>query len=247
MREEKFDFFDEVRKRNIPCILYLPKKIKSDVNLVVFGPGYSTQEDLKTEGFPYNNYTFLAKYFTEKSYAFLSIQHDLIGDTDGLETLDPKAIQAKVREHLWIRGAKNIQFCLSYFKKNCPELNIEKFIIAGHSNGGDISKYFANNHPELISYCIVFDGRRCPVKENLDVKFLMFEATDTSTDVGVLPDEGPITHHKRENVEWVIVKPKGAMHISYTDKINNKAETELYNPKLRNKICSIIDWYLDNF
>ncbi len=49
---------------------------------------------------PYKQNTYLAKFFTDCGYAFISIQHDIVGDKDGLETLDPNAVQAIARKHL---------------------------------------------------------------------------------------------------------------------------------------------------
>lgn len=45
----------------------------------------------------------------------------------------------------------------------------------------------------------------------------MFEATDTSTDYGVIPDEGTPKNPKRINLELMMIKPKDAIHMSYCD------------------------------
>jgi len=229
-------FFDQSRSRNIPVCIYLPEAIADNLQVVMFNPGYCTQEDLvNSDIICHKNYAYLAEFFTARNYAFISIAHDILGDNDGLETIDPKALQHKAREHLWIRGVENISFLLVELKQKFPQLNLEKFIIAGHSNGGDIAKYFANLHPVQVSSVIVMDGRRCRIEPSMP-KLLMFEASDTSTDIGVIPDEGTEQNPKRINLEYVIIKPKNAMHMSYA----NTNITE----ELRNIVYRSIDWFL---
>ncbi len=182
---------------------------------VIFGPGYQSQTDLLCEKPAYKRYQYLAKYFTNRCFAFISIQHDILGDTDGLETIDQDLPQHHARQHLYERGVDNISFVL----KNLVHLPIklDELIISGHSNGGDIAKYFANNHPELVSNIIVFDARRCKLDTTSQVRLLMFEADDTETDLEVLPKLNQMDNSRRTNSEWVIIKPRSAVHRSYLD------------------------------
>lgn len=178
---------------------------------------------------------FLAEFFTNKGYAFISIQHDILGDNDGLETLDPNAAQAIVRKPLWERGMKNIFFVIAELKKQNLELNFNEFIIGGHSNGGDIAKYFANHHPDLVSHVIALDARRCPISPTAKLKVLMFEANDTTTDLGVIPGSGDCNNHERDNLEYIIAKPKNATHAGYNDTGTNE---------IKHQVCSTIEWFL---
>ncbi len=239
---KNFDFFDTSRNRKIPVMLYLPEARSGQV--IIFNPGYQDQEELNnpSELWTYKGYKYLVDFFTDKGYTFISIQHDILGDNDGLETLDPKAVQAEARRHLWIRGEKNIFFVISEIKKIEPSLNFDKFIIVGHSNGGDISKFFANNNQQMIERVISLDGRRCPIKPNADLKVLMFEANDTTTDDGVIPNKGGTADQSnRGTLEWAIVKPKNATHMSYCG-------SETYGDKdLHPFICKAIEWFLDSF
>ena len=233
-----FNFIDSTRGRNIPVCVYLPADVSDKIPVVIYGPGYQGQDVLSDEKLElgYKKYEYLAEYFTSKNYAFISIQHDIKGDTDGIETIDPKAIQSEARKYLWQRGEENISFAIDELKQKLTELIFDQFIVAGHSNGGDIAKFYANNHPEQISHAIILDGRRCPINPSLDLKILMFEANDTTTDIGVLPDEGTQENPKRNNLEWVVIKPKNATHIAY----NGRYITE----ELKNKVLSSIDWFL---
>lgn len=233
--------------RTFPVMVYLPDNYdpKQKLKTVVFGNGFQEQERFQRGlDFYCKNYTYLAKFFTDKGYAFVSLQFEILGDSDTLEGFDlTRQTQVQARTHLWVKDEKIILFVLEELKKSDFNLDLDKFIIGGHSNGGDVAKYFTNHYPERVTHAIILDGRRCPIADNLKAKFLMFEAEDTSTDIGVLPSEGSPEHHRRENVEWVIVKPRGAVHRSYTDKIDN----ELYNPEVKQKIYSAIEWFLENF
>ena len=64
----------------------------------------------------------------------------------------------------------------------------------------------------------------------------MFEALDTSADIGVIPDEGTQDSPKRMNLEWLIVKPAGALHMSYRG--------DLISDELKSKVLKTIDFFL---
>ena len=127
---------------------------------------------------------------------------------------------------------------INELKKQFLEFNFNKFIIAGHSNGGDIAKFFANNHETNISHVICFDGRRCPIAPYTKQKLLMFEAWDTSTDIGVIPDEGTENAPKRKDLERIIIKPKGAKHMDY--------QGEYINDNLKQNVFKTIEFFLNS-
>lgn len=232
MKIIELDLFDSDRHRKVPTSLYLPLSYNGLLPVVIFGPGYQSQEDLLCEKQAYKRYEYLAQYFTKRGFAFISIQHDIEGDTDGLETIDPNVLQHDARKHLYERGVKNILFVL----KNLLDLPIrfDNFIVAGHSNGGDIAKYFANNNPELVSDIIVFDARRCKLEK--PVRLLMFEADDTETDSGILPIPNKSDNNKRANAEWIIIKPRGVLHRSYLG--------DYMTDDLSIGIFKALDWFL---
>ncbi|MCC2646350.1 MAG: alpha/beta hydrolase family protein [Rickettsiaceae bacterium] len=238
MKTIEFVLMDKKRSREVPVCIYMPISSTLLSQAVIFGPGYQGQEELANENIKpvYKNYEFLAEYFTNKNYAFISIQHDILGDNDGLKTIDPLAVQHEARKHLYVRGENNINFVIRELKQQFPNFNIDKFIISGHSNGGDIAKFYACNYPNKVSHVITFDARRCRIEPNKNLKILMFEATDTSTDKGVLPDEGSQDNPKRNNLEWVIVKPKTALHVSYMD--------DYITPVIKAKVYKTLDWFL---
>lgn len=156
MKTSKLNLLDTSRNRKIPVLVYSPMNQSSKV--VIYNPGYGegSENMAKAEAgerkWPMEQAEYLAKFFTGKGYNFISIQHDLPTDTGGLETLDPNAVQAIVRKPLWIRGEQNIHFVIQELKKEFQVFNFDKFIIGGHSNGGDIAKFFANNHEERLNW-----------------------------------------------------------------------------------------------
>ena len=89
----------------------------------------------------------------------------------------------------------------------------------------------------MVSSVIVFDGRRCPIRPGSKQRLLIFEATDTSNDIGVIPDEGTQNNPKRSNLEWMIIKPKDAFHTSYRG--------DLISPELQEKVLKSIAFFLN--
>lgn len=234
-------YFQNARQN--PVILYLPDNFAEMKNIksVIFGSGFQGQDRFE-DGFYCKNYTYLAKFFTDKSYAFISVQFEVPGDKDELPNLakGEKIDQIKERTPLWIKDEKIILFIIEKLKEEYATLNLDKFIIAGHSNGADVAKFFANRHSEKILNVISIDGRRCPISPFVDLKVLMFEANDTTTDKGIIPGENgydPLPG-EREKTEYVVVKPKNAMHRSYKDSGEDI---------VKKQTCSAIDWFLNTF
>ena len=240
MKTLYFDFYDESRQRQVPVSVYLPEKEGNNLPTIVFGPGYQGLEGLREEellkSYKCKQYTYLAEYFTATGYAFVSIQHDIFGDVDGLEKVDPNAIQDEARRHLYIRGKTNILFALAQLEQQNLPLRLDNLILSGHSNGGDIAKYFVNQHPELVRSLILFDARRARLRPISPLPVLMFEADDTTTDVGVIAEPVQENNAMRANLDLTVIKPRGALHASYID-------DEITEP-LKKKIFTVLDWFL---
>ena len=220
-------------------IIYTSDNPKESLPVVIFNPGYQEQKDLSRPDniLDYRKWEYLAEYFVKLGYAFIAIQHDILGDNDGLAFIDKAAPQVEARKHLWVRGEQDILFVINELKQKYSNFNFDQLIISGHSNGGDIAKFFANNRPEQVSSVITFDARRCPIAPYTKQRLLMFEAGDSSTDIGVIPDEGNKENPKRMDLEWVIIKPKDAVHISYCG--------DLITDKLKQKVYKGLDFFLN--
>ena len=51
---------------------------------------------------------------------------------------------------------------LGQLKKQQPNADYDHLTLVGHSNGGDISMYFAKQHPDLVSKVVTLDNLRVP-------------------------------------------------------------------------------------
>ena len=97
-------------------------------------------------------------------------------------------------------------------------LNLDKLILVGHSNGGDISMMFADIHHELVSKIISLDSLRYPFTKNKDIPILRFAASNTKPDKDIVPASG---------VEVVFIKE--AKHIDLCDRGNNIIKSKIQN------------------
>ena len=61
-----------------------------------------------------------------------------------------------------MRCEANILFVLGELQKRQPNAEYDHLTLVGHSNGGDVSMYFAHQHPELVSKVITLDNLRVP-------------------------------------------------------------------------------------
>lgn len=80
----------------------------------------------------------------------MSIQHDLKSDP----ALPKTGNLFHRRKPLWARSVQNILFITVELKKSNPHLDLDKVILIGHSNGGDISMMFTETYPELVKKVI---------------------------------------------------------------------------------------------
>jgi hypothetical protein len=133
-------------------------------------------------------YSFLTNLFAARGYLVVSIQHDL-------ETDDPMVTKAGEeyvgRRMQYNRGIFNIKFAIENLEKVYPSADYKHLTLIGHSNGGDISMYFAKLHPELVKKVVTLDNLRVPFVTDGKVKILSFRSHDPvfKADPGVVPDD----------------------------------------------------------
>jgi hypothetical protein len=136
----------------------------------------------------FTEYSFLANVFAARGYMVMSIQHDLDSD----EPMVTKVGEDYVgRQPQYNRGVANILYAIEQMKKIQPNADYKHLAMVGHSNGGDISMYFAKHHPELIKKVVTLDNLRVPFITNGKFKILSFRSSDPvfKTDPGVVPDD----------------------------------------------------------
>src|ERR1700709_2178171 len=134
----------------------------------------------------FTEYSFLANVFAARGYLVLSIQHDLPSDAPMVTKVGEIYVG---RLPQYQRGVDNIRFAIDQIKKLQPNADYDHLTMVGHSNGGDISMYFASHHSELISKVITLDNLRVPFVVSDKMKILSFRSHDPNfqTDPGVLP------------------------------------------------------------
>jgi len=134
----------------------------------------------------FTEYSFLANVFAARGYMTISIQHDL--PTDG--PMVTKAGELYVgRQPQYLRGIANIKFAAEEMKKVQPNADYDRLTMVGHSNGGDISMYFAKMYPDHIKKIVTLDNLRVPFMTDGRFKILSFRSKDPQfkADPGVIP------------------------------------------------------------
>jgi hypothetical protein len=136
----------------------------------------------------FTEYSFLANLLAMRGYMVVSIQHDL--ETDGPMITKAGEEYAGRRPH-YDRGIANIWFVIDEMKKYQPNADYHYLTVVGHSNGGDISMYFAKRHPELIKKVVTLDNLRVPFVTDGKFRILSFRSKDPvfKADPGVVPDD----------------------------------------------------------
>src|SRR6202007_3358216 len=137
-------------------------------------------------------YSFLANALAARGYIVVSIQHDL--ETDA--PLVTKAGEEYVgRRPQYNRGIANINYAIEEMKKVYPNADYRHLTLIGHSNGGDISMYFATLHPDMVKKVVTLDNLRVPFVTDGKVKILSFRSKDPvfKADPGVVPNDETCT------------------------------------------------------
>jgi alpha/beta hydrolase family protein len=136
----------------------------------------------------FTEYSFLANLFAARGYMAVSIQHDL--ETDA--PLVTKVGELYVgRLPVYERGVANIMFAVDELKKIQPNSDYDHLTMVGHSNGGDISMYFAKMYPDQVKKVVTLDNLRVPFMTDGKFKILSFRSQDAvfKPDPGVVPDD----------------------------------------------------------
>jgi hypothetical protein len=136
----------------------------------------------------FTEYSFLANVFAARGYMVASIQHDLATDAP----LVTKAGELYVgRLPQYQRSIANIHFAVGELRKIQPNADYDHLTMVGHSNGGDISMYFAKTYPDQIKKVVTLDNLRVPFMTDGKFKILSFRSKDPvfRADPGVVPDD----------------------------------------------------------
>ena len=136
----------------------------------------------------FTEYSFLANLLAARGYMVVSIQHDLETDEPMVTKPDEEYVG---RRPQYNRGIGNILFAIDELKNVQPNADYRHLTMVGHSNGGDISMYFAKRHPDLVKKVVTLDNLRVPFVTDGKFKILSFRSSDPvfKADAGVVPSD----------------------------------------------------------
>jgi hypothetical protein len=136
----------------------------------------------------FTEYSFLANLFAARGYMAVSIQHDLDSDAPLVTKVGELYVG---RLPVYERGVANIMFAVDELKKIQPNSDYDHLTMVGHSNGGDISMYFAKMYPDQVKKVVTLDNLRVPFMTEGKFKILSFRSQDAvfKPDPGVVPDD----------------------------------------------------------
>jgi dienelactone hydrolase len=136
----------------------------------------------------FTEYSFLANIFAARGYLVVSIQHDLPTDAPMVTKVGEIYVG---RLPQYQRGVDKIRFAIDEMKQVQPNADYDHLTMVGHSNGGDITMYFAKMYPDEIKKVVTLDNLRVPFMTDGKFKILSFRSKDPvfKPDPGVVPDE----------------------------------------------------------
>jgi hypothetical protein len=228
IRHETLTFFDASRNRPVQVDIAVRRDKEMQANAGMITLPVAVLNHGNTVKF--TEYSFLANVFAARGYMAVSIQHDL--DTDA--PLVTKVGELYVgRLPVYERGVQNIKYAVKELKKIQPNSDYDHLTLVGHSNGGDISMFYAKEFPDDVKKVVTLDNLRVPFMTDGKFKILSFRSHDTvfKPDPGVVPDD--------EICEkaGITVVNTGAQH---TDMSDRGPET------LKTKIQGLLDKVLDD-
>jgi hypothetical protein len=156
-------------------------------------------------------YSFLADVLAARGYLVASIQQDLPTDPPLMTHVGMRYVG---RKGIYMRCEANILFVLGELQKLQQHAEYDHLTLVGHSNGGDVSMYVANQHPELVSKVITLDNLRVPFVLSDKMKILSFRSKDPNfkTDPGVLPTPS------QAKTDGIDIVNTGALHTELSDR-----------------------------
>lgn len=214
--------YDKLRDRNIPVEISYPVNeqrcsIESKCPVVFLSAGY---------GVSHTKYSFLAKQLNNLGYLVVAIAHELPQDP-------PLSVQGDLynnRAENWIRGASTLSFVRDTLEARYANYAFNALLLVGHSNGGDISAWLANEEKPYVKSIITLDHRRVPLPRGKGIAVLSIRASDVDADDGVLPAE-----QQRATYNSCIVEIPHSKHNDMSD----------YGPNwLQQDIIAVVKAYL---
>ena len=185
IRHETISFFDAARNRPVDVDI----AVRRDKEMTALAGMTTLPVAIVNHGntVRFTEYSFLANVLAARGYLAISIQHDLASDAPLVTKVGELYVG---RLPVYERGIANISFAVEKMKKIQPNADYDHLTMVGHSNGGDISMYFAKMHPEQVKKVVTLDNLRVPFLTDGKFKILSFRSQDPvfKADPGVVPD-----------------------------------------------------------
>jgi pimeloyl-ACP methyl ester carboxylesterase len=183
VRHQRLPMFDMARNRSVPVDIYVrrDKEMRAIAGLEVLPVAVVSHGN--TVGS--HEYSFLANALAARGYLVASVQHDLPTDPP----LSMKGYPYVGRLAAYERGAANIDFVVSELRKSEPIADYDHLTVVGHSQGGDISVFYAAGHPDSVAKVVTLDNLRVPL-EFVRAKMISFRSNGAEyykPDSGVVP------------------------------------------------------------
>ncbi|RUO29174.1 alpha/beta hydrolase [Aliidiomarina sedimenti] len=171
--------YDESRDRHIPIEISHPTSQRDcseaeKCPVAFLSAGY---------GVSHVKYSFLSQQLNQLGYMVVAIGHELESDPP----LSVSGDLYESRSENWSRGAETLDFIKHNLEPVHQNYNFSELLLIGHSNGGDISSWLANQGTDYIATVITLDHRRVPLPRSTDIDVLSIRGSDYPADDGVLP------------------------------------------------------------
>src|SRR3954452_15357255 len=228
IRHDTLNLFDAARQRPVAVDLAVRRDYEMKANdgywklpVAVISNGNTVKN---------TEYSFLANVFAARGYLVASIQQDIATDPPLMTKVGMPYVG---RQGVYERGEANILFVVGQWQQQHPNADYDHLTLVGHSNGGDISMYFAKQHPDQVKKVVTLDNLRVPFMTDGKFKILSFRSQDAvfKPDPGVVPDDD--TCEKA----GITVVQTGYQHTDMSDPGPDGAKT---------KIQALLDKFLDD-
>ena len=218
IRHETLTFYDSSRDRKIEVAVAVRRDKEMQANAGMRTLPVAIVNHGNTVKF--TEYSFLANLLAARGYFVASIQHDLAGDAPLVTKVGELYVG---RLPVYQRGVANIEFTVKQVQKIQPNADYDHLTLVGHSNGGDISMYFAKMHPENVKKIVTLDNLRVPFLTEGKFKILSFRSKDPvfKADPGVVPDD-----HTCEQAGITVVNT-GFQHTDMSDRGPDNVKTSI--------------------
>lgn len=206
IRHETLSLIDAARNRDVTVDL----AVRRDYEMKAVAGYRKLRVAIVSHGntVKHTEYSFLANVLAARGYLVASIQHDLPTDAP-LMTREGSLYVGRLA--VYECGEQNIIFAINELKKVQPDADYDHLTLIGHSNGGDISMFFAEQHPELVTKIVTLDNLRVPLLTSGVTKILSFRSKDKN----FKPDAGVVPSHKESGIDIVSTD---AQHTDMSDR-----------------------------